>query len=110
MRKSEYPEMENELYQWYLSQKEHVDRTVVQKKAIELYAKHYKEKEFTASIGWLNRFEQRRGIQKLNSTTNEGNSSTMDQNILENETVSNSDNEKHEEANNENVHKTDQIK
>ena len=68
LKNSEYPEMEDKLYAWFLEQREHncpINSTIMRAKAKQIFAKLYPEKEFSASNGWFENFKKRTGIRLL---------------------------------------------
>lgn len=68
LRKGEYPQMETELYGWFIKQRERhatITSHILREKAIQLYAKCYGDNNFNASRGWVTKFKKRHGIRNL---------------------------------------------
>lgn len=68
MKRCEFPEMELQLYQWFLKQREKhvpINGELLKSRALMLHNKLYVEKSFNASEGWLSKFKKRHGIRLL---------------------------------------------
>lgn len=71
LHKSEYPEMENQLYEWFLKQRDRkctISGPIMKAKAKQLFESMYPEKtsnNFVASDGWFGKFKRRFGIRFL---------------------------------------------
>lgn len=65
---SEFPEMENKLYAWFLEQRARncpLNGTILKAKAKQISSKLYPENQFSASNGWFDKFKRRTGIRFL---------------------------------------------
>lgn len=68
MREPEYPEMEDKLYKWFQLQRERhatITTNILREKAAQIHSECYRNKTFTASRGWVDRFKNRRGMRHL---------------------------------------------
>lgn len=71
LHKSEYPELEEKLFQWFLQQRERhcpMNSPILKAKAKVLFKEVYPDKSedsFNASEGWFSRFKRRFGIRYL---------------------------------------------
>lgn len=70
LHKSEYPVMENKLYEWFLEHQNRsclVNESLLKAKAKEIFEKTRPNVDaiFNASDGWLDKFKKRRGIKLL---------------------------------------------
>lgn len=71
LKSSEFPKMEKQLYDWFLSQREKngiVSGEIIKQEAKQIHSQiKENDKQFTASEGWLQRFKKRFGIRFLKS-------------------------------------------
>lgn len=70
LKKAEMPEMEMQLYRWFLAQRERnmpISGEMIKQKALNLCAS-LNISEFKASDGWLQRFKERYGVRFLKIT------------------------------------------
>ncbi|KAJ8957831.1 hypothetical protein NQ318_001827 [Aromia moschata] len=68
LKKAEYPEMEAELYSWFVKQRDnHVRMSyeILAEKGRQLFQKHYGRDTFVASRGWIENFKKRHGLRHL---------------------------------------------
>lgn len=67
LHKSEFPEMENQLYKWFVDQRSKnctINGPILKAKAKEIFGRLYPNNEtgFSASDGWFSNFKRRKGI------------------------------------------------
>jgi hypothetical protein len=72
MKKGEYEKTSEALFLWFTQMREKgspISGPILQAKALEFH-KHFKEgeEEFTASVGWLDRWKKSFGVRQLNTT------------------------------------------
>lgn len=71
LHKSEYPKMEDQLYDWFLKQRDRkctISGPILKAKAKQIFVSVYLEKnanDFVASEGWFGKFKRRHGIRYL---------------------------------------------
>lgn len=71
LHKSEYPELEDKVFEWFFKQRERnctINGQIIKEKALSEFQRMYPDKEinsFNASNGWLQKFRKRYGIRSI---------------------------------------------
>lgn len=65
VKRCEFPEMERQLYQWFINQREKqvpISGAMLKERALAIHNRLDPEKPFSGSEGWLTNFKRRHGI------------------------------------------------